>query len=462
MGKKKKINDSKKEYHVYGDNNIIGDNNKISTTKELKNSTELETFINSEFLFERIENFVTGNKSGYFLLRGILGSGKTTFCKKLSEERNYPLFNVDRYKNSAYLLNEIRQHYNVPERGEQVHIKDIFSALNPCPTKENPAILIIDGIEELKDLTSFEKSTILHLPDELPPYVYVIMTSDSEKGKGINFPSDFEYHDLKNSDEDLGKHFDMMAKKYDLRAYMLKHSCGISTIKEQLVKHSKGSFEYINSMLGELGDSDSMYFMKSPYRLPHNIYVYRVEKEIEDARREANKKWGQIRTAIISTAAALAIIVGSITIHNKIEASNQKKKEKQKKEQLMDAYAQHDYEAIGKMRVESPELIDLSNELSNKHIKSLLDSAENRLLRSYESTLPLYDEALLFCMTKEQEDKVKEHREDSYDIDWNIGEIEDMEGRYHECDYGIQNAIKDILAIREVPFYREKLNRCQD
>ena len=151
-----------------------------------------EHFVGRDFIFEAIDEPLKGGefRSGYILIRGEPGIGKTALLAQLVKTRGYVHhFNIAPQgirSTRAFLANVcaqliVRYQLNHPTLPPEATEDSAFLSqlLNEATTKTNgePVVVLVDALDEAEDVGLAAGANRLYLPQVLPEGVYFVLTS---------------------------------------------------------------------------------------------------------------------------------------------------------------------------------------------------------------------------------------------------------------------------------------------
>ncbi|MBN1488080.1 MAG: ATP-binding protein [Anaerolineae bacterium] len=153
---------------------------------------KLQGFVGRQFVFDALDDFLHSHDSGYFILRGVPGIGKSAFMAKLVNERGYiHHFNVVSQNirgTRTFLENVIAQLiacYDLPYEELPPRALDDSGFLMQClneaaatyKSSEERIVIAIDALDEADRLGLAAAVNMLYLPATLPKGVYIIVTT---------------------------------------------------------------------------------------------------------------------------------------------------------------------------------------------------------------------------------------------------------------------------------------------
>ncbi len=153
---------------------------------------KIRGFVGRRFVFDALDEFLRTHDSGYFILRGVPGIGKSAFMAKLVNERGYiHHFNIASQNIRsirAFLENVTTQliarydllHEELPQRAYE-DSGFLMQCLGEAAAKrEGPQdriVIAVDALDEAERLGLAAAVNTLYLPTSLPAGVYIVVTT---------------------------------------------------------------------------------------------------------------------------------------------------------------------------------------------------------------------------------------------------------------------------------------------
>jgi hypothetical protein len=222
---------------------------------------KLKGFVGREFIFDAINDFIKNNQSGYLIIRGDPGIGKSSLLAKLISDHGYihhfniALQNIRSVK--AFLENiclQLIARYNLPHNVLPQNATENSSFLSQCLNEaadvraNHPVVIAIDALDEADHTGLPAEVNALYLPPSLPDGVYIIVTVRRIIDLHLHV-SNRQTLDLEaNSDSNL-QDIRVYIEKYARREQMLDRLSTWAMTKERftetLLKKSQGNFMYL-------------------------------------------------------------------------------------------------------------------------------------------------------------------------------------------------------------------------
>lgn len=256
----------------------------------LKN--KIRNFVGRKFIFNEIDHFVDSHDWGYFFVVGKPGIGKTSFASKLVSDRQY-LFHIINANNIGLnstrdfisnICSQLIVKYKLPyDELPEKHGNNgafLYKLLKTVSSKlgyNEKVIIVVDGIDELGDLTFFKESNILYLPDYLPNNIFFILTMRDiedqiklpQKENCEIFQIDHESEDNLN---DIKEYIKNSMKDNKMKQYLNTQNIKDEDFIRVLEGKSEGNFMYLRYVLDEI--SKGIYQDKTINELPNGLEGY--------------------------------------------------------------------------------------------------------------------------------------------------------------------------------------------
>jgi hypothetical protein len=151
-----------------------------------------ENFVGRQFVFDALDDFLSRNPSGYFVISGEPGIGKTALMAQLVKSRGYPHhFNVSQNNirsPAQFLENACAQlvaRYNLELENNQLPddtardsstLLKLLGEAAKIPANR-PVVLLVDALDEAEREALGIRANVLYLPWELPHGAYIVATT---------------------------------------------------------------------------------------------------------------------------------------------------------------------------------------------------------------------------------------------------------------------------------------------
>ena len=262
--------------HAFGDYNTIynyfqASQNRLIAIKAISFLALIESktrdFVGRRFVFDAIDDFIRRNDSGYLVISGEPGIGKTALMAQLVKTRGYPHhFNVsqDNIRSTEQFLEsacaQLIARYQLPYKQFPEGVSRDNSFLGKllqeaaAAPERRPVVLLVDALDEAERDRLATRNNLLYLPSSLPKGVYLIVTTRP-------------LSDLRLSVDPPPQHLflqpDSSGNLADIRAYIktfLQHEPALqrrikrweispATFINKLVRKSEGNFIFLRFVL---------------------------------------------------------------------------------------------------------------------------------------------------------------------------------------------------------------------
>jgi hypothetical protein len=153
---------------------------------------KIRNFVGRRFVFDALDDFLNKHDSGYFVIRGVPGIGKSAFMAKLVNDRGYVHhFNIASQNirsTRAFLENTCAQLiacYDLEHKELSQNATDDSGFLVQCLSeavakrkdKSQKIVIAIDSLDEADRLGMAAAVNSLFLPSSLPEGVYILVTT---------------------------------------------------------------------------------------------------------------------------------------------------------------------------------------------------------------------------------------------------------------------------------------------
>ncbi len=151
---------------------------------------KIRGFVGRQFVFDALDEFLCTHDSGYFVIRGVPGIGKSALMAKLVNDRGYiHHFNIASQNirsTRVFLENACAQliaRYGLKHKELPPRAFDDSGFLMQClgeaaaNSEHHSIVLAIDALDEADRLGLAPAVSILYLPNSLPKGVYIVVTT---------------------------------------------------------------------------------------------------------------------------------------------------------------------------------------------------------------------------------------------------------------------------------------------
>lgn len=273
---------------------------------------KLQGFVGRQFVFDGLDKFLQTNPSGYFIIRGEPGIGKTALMAKLINDRGYiHHFNVASQNirsTRAFLENVCAQliaryglsHKEVPssaydDSGFLVQCLDEAAA----NSQNHPIMIAIDSLDEVDRFGLPSAVNTLYLPSSLPKGVYIVATTRPLKDLHLQVMQqrtlDIEGASVGNL-RDIDAYIASYVKHESMQARLLTWKVQKEMFITALRHKSQGNFMYLYHVLPAI---EAGKFMKGTLdELPDGLLAY-YQRHWRQMRDGKEKEFDELYAPII-------------------------------------------------------------------------------------------------------------------------------------------------------------------
>jgi hypothetical protein len=226
---------------------------------------KIRGFVGRQFVFDALDEFLATNKSGYFVIRGVPGIGKTALMAKLVNDRGYVHhFNVASQNirsTRIFLENACAQliarygleYEEIPQRAFEDSGFLMQCLGEAAENSENhPVVLTIDALDEADRLGLAPAVNSLYLPSSLPQGVYIVVTTrpldDMRLQVARQQVLDLEA-DSEGNLQDITTYIAAYTEREGMRERLSDWGVSAEQFVTELRKKSQGNFMYLYHVL---------------------------------------------------------------------------------------------------------------------------------------------------------------------------------------------------------------------
>jgi hypothetical protein len=249
---------------------------------------KLRGFVGRQFIFDSVDGFLNTHESGYFVIRGVPGIGKTALMAKLINDRGYVHhFNIASQNirsTRAFLENacaQLIERYEleideIPHRAfdDGGFLVQCLSEAAADP-ENHPVVLAIDALDEVDRLGMAAAVNTLYLPFSLPEGAYVVATTRPLEDLRLS-ASEMRVLDLEADSEgnlqDITAYIEAYVERERMRARLAAWGVSAEQFVAALRTKSQGNFMYLYYVLPAIEDGR---FVKGTLdELPEGLMAY--------------------------------------------------------------------------------------------------------------------------------------------------------------------------------------------
>lgn len=223
-------------------------------------------FVGRRFVFDALDNFLDEEDSGYFVIRGDPGIGKSALAAQLVKSRGYPHhFNIASegisgkdqfYENSSAQLIACYDlgYLDLPAgmANDPRFFKQILSEAAAADL-DRPVVLIVDALDEVASDPGAAFANPLNLPRSLPGNAYIIVTTrrtdevleiDVENSRVLELEADSD-----GNLRDVWAYIENYARRPEMQSRLAAWRVDGQTFIRKLRDKSQGNFMYLRHVL---------------------------------------------------------------------------------------------------------------------------------------------------------------------------------------------------------------------
>lgn len=252
----------------------------------------LRDFRGRDFVFREIDGF-TGDPnvpSGYFLILGDPGIGKSAIISRLVNSRRLDVYHFNiapEGRNTprrffanvcARLIRTFGLAYDeLPEGfdGDGEFLARLLSEVSEKLEPDEKLVIAVDALDEVEVIDTRKGANPLYLPPSLPNGVYFVVSARPRYELGIqaSFIREFEIDPKSEENEqDVRAYIAEQASHEGIRAWMRKQGLEEPEFVKVMVDKSEGNFMYLRHVLREM---EAGGFLRGTVDdLPHGLRAY--------------------------------------------------------------------------------------------------------------------------------------------------------------------------------------------
>jgi len=267
-------------------------------------------FIGRHFVFKKIEQFMKENQSGYFLITGKPGIGKTALmanwvkmhgCIHHFNTRSLRVSSTDLFLENvcAQIIAAYKLDYKfLPERATRnsLFLIEILTKVSENLRPVEPIVIVVDAVDEVED---FGTANALYLPETLPRGVYVIVTSRSDPALTLydcKQESLFIDQHSEDNHRDIRQFLDNRRGREGIQAYINDQKIDGEFFLKKMAEKSQGNFMYLHYVLPEI--ENGAYRDQEITKLPSGLESY-YKDHWKRMRKESDNAWLEYKLPIL-------------------------------------------------------------------------------------------------------------------------------------------------------------------
>lgn len=260
---------------VVGDDNIIYqyflDNRYAPLAHKLITFTTLieektRDFVGRRFVFDMLDKFTHQSPSGYFIIKGEPGIGKSALMAQWVKTRGYPhhfvvstqgISRTDQFLEN--ICAQLIAHFNLDRPAwlplESSRDSAFFSTLLQEVSRklvaDEPAIILVDALDEV-DWRGSARKNVLFLPPTLPEGVFIVVTMRRREDLPLQVERSQVFYlepDAPGNREDILTYTVQFAQRDTMRPKLKTWGVSAEAFAEALLVKSEGNFMYLHYVL---------------------------------------------------------------------------------------------------------------------------------------------------------------------------------------------------------------------
>lgn len=275
-------------------------------------------FIGRQFVFDALDAFMRASPSGYFIVKGEPGIGKSALVAQLVKTRGYVhhfvvsslgLNRTDQFLENvcAQLIAKFkldRPAWISPEAGRDgAFLQALLAEVSRILPAGQNAALLVDALDEVLSPAD-PRENILYLPPALPNGIYIVATMRPRQSLALQVEQSEEFHldaDSAGNREDVLTHIVEFAGRPAMQRRLTGWKLAVDAFAEGLLDKAEGNFMYLHHVLPaiEAGKFDGT----SLDQLPRGLMTY-YERHWRQMRAINEDNWLDFRQPVIVYLAA--------------------------------------------------------------------------------------------------------------------------------------------------------------
>ncbi len=252
-----------------------------------------------DYLFDKVSDLVKdpGSRSGYLVIYGEPGIGKSAFLAELINRRPLDVFHFNIAAQGintlrqflgnicARLIEKFRLDYDrFPDDFDKdgKFLNRVLAEASSRLTESDHLLIAVDALDEVDYSGRPPAANPLFLPPALPKGIFVVVTSRDRPDLTINAQclakETIEPLSTDNLD-DVRKHLEECLRRKGIRKWITENRLSDSDFVDLLVERSEGNFMYLRCVLPQIEAGD--YRKEGPNELPNGLrsyYIYHWRK----------------------------------------------------------------------------------------------------------------------------------------------------------------------------------------
>jgi hypothetical protein len=292
-------------------------------------------FVGRKHVWGALEFFAASQPSGYFILQGESGAGKSAFlveyarrtgCVAYFNERSRGIVTASKFAKG--LASELCERFGLPplsapSSGRQGAV--LADLLETCSRRLPPGerlVIGIDAVDEVERENLIPDANILHLPAEPPEGVYFVLTSRGRVAP-LSIRAPLQVFDLRHYEEenarDARDFVEMSAERREVRAWLDARTISVCDLVDELAARCENNFMYLCGILD--GIASDRYSARELAGLPSDLESYYQDRWSQMDRSVAAPVGEKAAVAYVLTEARKAVAPRSVALLARIDES---------------------------------------------------------------------------------------------------------------------------------------------
>lgn len=307
---------------------VIGDDNTIYQTflsagyaplahKLITFSTLIEEktkdFVGRHFVVKQLDEFMKRSPSGYFIIKGEAGIGKSALMAHLVKEQKYVhhfvvgtqginradqfLANVCAQLIAKYKLD--RPAWLPPEASrDSAFFGSLLEEVSPGLAEKEKAIILVDALDEV-DWRAHPWENVLYLPPSLPDGIVMVVTSRHKGDMPLQVEQSQVFYldpDSPGNQEDVLAYISQFARREAIQQRLQAWDTTVDELAQTMLDKSEGNFMYLHYVLPAIERGE--FVNGTLAELPQGLKDY-YERHWRQIRTVNEDTWVEFRQPVI-------------------------------------------------------------------------------------------------------------------------------------------------------------------
>jgi hypothetical protein len=275
-------------------------------------------FVGRQFVVEELAGFMASVPSGYFIIKGEAGIGKSALIANLVKTKQYVhhfvigpqgINRVDQFLENvcAQLIAKYklkRPAFLPPEASrDSAFLSLLLDEVSQCLTPGRHVVILVDALDEV-DWRGRATENVLFLPPMLPPGVFIVATMRHKVGLSLQVDaSQALYLDPASPDNqrDVTQYIIQFAEREAMQSRLLDWGATLDAFVQTMLAKSEGNFMYLRYVLPAVERGEFRYGTLN--EMPQGLKSY-YERHWRQIRAIDEEMWVTYRQPVICYLAA--------------------------------------------------------------------------------------------------------------------------------------------------------------